>query len=315
MQPDILAARLTPPSAPRGPWRLALAYAWHMLMGGGVRRAVRYLARALVSPRATGRWLAYVETGPVRQAPLAARLDLAQKIYRPLCRRDLGLTRRIDLLQAHYDSLADRLSASAIARLAAGRPIVLATLSGRSGRRYHLTVARDCRFGKEGELTLGLRACDPDMALAVVTILIARPPGGGRLVSIGGLQGPARPHGRDDVVAATRDLHGLRPKRAAVAAACMLARWVDAGGIVAAANDTHVGHSLPRRMPVHADYDAFWIELGGIRRADGDFDLPIQPPQRSIADVPAKKRRDWLRRATMLDDLAGQLRRSLDAAL
>ncbi len=315
MQPDILAAPLTPSAAPRATWRLALAYAWHMMMNGGMRRAIRYLARTLASPQATGRWLAYVETGPARQAPLATRLDLAQKIHRPLGRRDLGLTDRIALLQTHYDGLADRLSAPAIARLAAGRPIILATLAGRSGRSYHLTVGRDCRFGKEGELTLAFRADSPAISLAVVTVLIGRSPDGRRLLSIGGLQGPAKPHGRDDVVAATRDLHGLRPKRAAVAAASMLARWLDAGSIVAASNDSHVGHDLPRRLPVHADYDSFWIELGGLRRSDGDYDLPVEAPRRSIDEVPARKRRDWLRRMAMLDDLAGQLRRSLAAAL
>ena len=315
MQPDILAAPLTPSPGPRAPWRLALAYAWHMLMAGGIRRTIRYLARTVASPQATGRWLAYIEDGPARQAPLATRLDLAQKIHRPLGRRDLGLTDRIALLQAHYDGLADRLSAPAIARLAGGRAIGLATLAGRSGRSYHLTVGRDCRFGKEGELTLALRTDNPAISLAVVTVLIGRAPDGHRLLSIGGLQGPAKPHGRDDVVAATRDLHGLRPKGAALAAACLLARWLDAGGIVAVSNDTHVGHDLPRRRPVHADYDSFWIELGGVRRTDGDYDLPVEPPRRAIDDVPARKRRDWLRRMAMIDDLAGQLRRSLDAAL
>jgi uncharacterized protein VirK/YbjX len=100
-----------------------------------------------------------------------------------------------------------------------------------------------------------------------------------------------------------------------LAAAGALAPWLGADGIVAASNGNHVGHSRQRRRDVSADYDAFWTELGGCLRADGDYDLPIAPPRRSAAEVPAKRRRDWLRRTAAIDDLARQVRRSLDATL
>ncbi|MFX4493669.1 DUF535 family protein, partial [Acinetobacter baumannii] len=94
--------------------------------------------------------------------------------------------------------------------------------------------------GKEGEITLALVARAPDVVLAAATLALGRAGDGSTLVSLGGLQGPPRPHGRDDVVAATRDLHGERPKRAVIAAAGALARWLGASSIVAASNANHV---------------------------------------------------------------------------
>ncbi len=314
MRPDIIATH-PPRQAHRPDWLLPLAYAAGMLASGGIRRAIRFLGRAATCPRATIGWLAYVDAGPLRAAPLAARLDLAQKIYRPFARRDVDLAGRIALLRAHYDGLAMRLSVAAIARLASGQSLVVGTLAGRSGRRYDVTMTRDCRFGKEGEITLALRARAPDIVLAAATLALGRAVDGSTLLSLGGLQGPPRPHGRDEVVAATRDLHGERPKRAVIAAAGALAHWLGAGGLVAVSNANHISHSMNRRGAFHADYDGFWEELGGSRRADGDYDLPIDPPRRSPDEVPAKRRKEWLRRTAAIDDLVGQVRRSLDAAL
>jgi uncharacterized protein VirK/YbjX len=314
MRPDVIATR-PPRLAGRPAWLLPLIYAAAMLAGGGIRRAVRFLGRGATCPRATVDWLAYVDAGPLRAAPLAARLDLAQKIYRPFARRDVDLAGRIARLRAHYDALALRLSVSAIARLASGRPLVLAMLPGRSGRRYDITVVRDCRFGKEGEISVALKARGPDIVLATATFALDRVRNGRPWLSLGGLQGPPRPHGRDEVVAATRDLHGLRPKRAVIAAAGALARWLGAGAIVAVSKVNHVSHATNRHAPIRADYDAFWEELGGSRRADGDFDLPLDPPRRSPDEVPAKRRKEWLRRCALTDDLAWQIPQSLDRAL
>ncbi|MGQ3029947.1 MAG: DUF535 family protein [Ferrovibrionaceae bacterium] len=314
MRPDVVATLLPRPAARPG-WLLPLVYAADLLASGGLRRAVRFLGRAATCPRATVCWLAYVDAGPPRAAPLPARLDLAQKIYRPFARRDVDLAGRIARLRAHYDVLALRLSVTGIARLASGKPLVLATLTGRSGRRYDIIVVRDCRFGKEGEISLVLQAHGPDLVLATLTLTLDRTRDGVPRLSLGGLQGPPRPHGRDDVVTATRDLHGLRPKRAVITAASALARWLGAGAMVAVSNANHVSHATNRRGPVHADYDTFWQELGGSRGAAGDFDLPVDPPCRSPDEVPAKRRKEWLRRSAIIEDLAQQVPRSLNGAL
>jgi uncharacterized protein VirK/YbjX len=73
----------------------------------------------------------------------------------------------------------------------------------------------------------------------------------------------------------------------------------------------NAGHPLRGRRRFHADYDAFWRELGGVEAADGWFLMPTTLPHRAEADVPSKHRALARRR----NELRGQAEQMLGDAL
>jgi uncharacterized protein VirK/YbjX len=148
--------------------------------------------------------------------------------------------------------------------------------------------------------------------LALLSFVIGTPsPTRAAMARIGGLQGSASPDAKEAVIAATRDLFGLRPKRLLVEAvyglvqrAEMMGTNID--GIVAVSNQTRV-HYSPRRPPIMADYDGFWEEWGANRDERGHFHLPSLPARRRPEDVPARKRKAWRHRQTLIDQVVGQI--------
>ena len=261
------------------------------LMGGDVLKAMRCLVAMTLRPGATRNWLTQlgaiadrVETPPP--------FDLVEKIYAPFSTRHLTVDQRANLLADHYWML-NRLAGPAVAdALWRGDRLTLAELSGRDGC-YVVTLARLSLFKSEGEMTFSLHPEGrPDRPLANLSVTLGAVDGKSPArVWIGGLQ--ACRGVREDVVRATRDLGGLRPKTVLMEAVWALThalahRGMAPQSLVAVSRENHaIGRDGPR-----PDYDAFWIECGGVRRAGGDFALSAWAPL-SPAGLSGKRATRW----------------------
>ena len=107
---------------------------------------------------------------------------------------------------------------------APGGAAQLARLSGRKNSRFRLCLvnATTVQTPREGECTICLtRDGDPTPLSRLTFSLTAFD--GSLALAIGGLQGPSPGHKRE-VIEATRDLHGLRPKDATLLAARAIAK-------------------------------------------------------------------------------------------
>ena len=106
----------------------------------------------------------------------------------------------------------------------------------------------------------------------------------------------------------TKLAHGLRP------ASLMLFLLRQVAGIAGAATlrgvgrETHAYWGHPRHGQIHFDYDAFWLEEGAERRADGLYTLSAQPRRRAPSELPSSKRALYARRYAWLDELSGEVR-------
>jgi uncharacterized protein VirK/YbjX len=239
---------------------------------------------------------------------------LRTKFLRSYYDRRTGPRRRLDLLRGHYDLEAALLTPAAIAALMRGETLPLARVADKAGRGYDFTLARHERYRAEGEMTLFMQAGDMDAPLAALTFHLGHDRDGRRIARIGGLQGPAGEDAKQRVIAATRALHGLRPKSAALHALAALAGALGAEGFEAVADARH-----PLRNDRHAfvaHNDAFWQENEGTRLPDGAFRLPLRRADaRAAEDIPAKKRKDWLARQALKQDLSDQIRAAAAAWL
>jgi uncharacterized protein VirK/YbjX len=94
---------------------------------------------------------------------------------------------------------------------------------------------------------------------------------------VGGLQGLAAGADKSIIVKATRALSGLRPKDAALVGVQAVARALGIERILAVAKQTHVlaAEWAFSDSVISRDYDAFWIERGGVTLLGVGFVLPI----------------------------------------
>ena len=220
-----------------------------------------YLLRSLLSPIVSTRWARFIHAyhRAFELGPPSSRVLL--KPVRSYVHLRLGPAARFDLLRGHYRLFRQLFSPACVQRVCGGEPIVVAELAARKGSVYGLAIAASTRVSmqREGEMAIFLVKRGVEEPVSKLSFAFARVDG--RLAMlIGGLQGPSVGHKRD-VIDATRELHGLRPKDATLLAARALAKAVGARSVHAVANRNHVLDRLSGASR-HADYDAYWRERG-----------------------------------------------------
>lgn len=220
-----------------------------------------YLLRSLLSPIVSTRWARFIGRYYRKFGAGSPPSRVLLKPVRSYVDLRLGPAGRLDVLRDHYRLFRQLFSRQCVRRVCAGEPIVVAELKARKGSVYCLVIAASVRVSmqREGELAIFLIKSDGDEPVGKLSLAFAHVEG--RLaVLIGGLQGPGTGHKRD-VIDATRELHGLRPKDAILLAARAFAQAVGATSVHAVANRHHILDRL-RDTSKHADYDAYWSERG-----------------------------------------------------
>jgi len=275
----------------------------------------KYVLRGLFALRAHNTWTAFLLRGiGGGQTRAQAQPHLLWKLQRPYLTSKAGLREKLTWLRAHHDWMEARLPAAMVAQLYRRGEADLARHTNTAGDvEYLWCLAFEPQFAKEGELILKLvrRANGRDDRLVALafTVYCER---GHCIAHIGCLQGPSSPQGADWIRQATKDFHGLRPMVAAVAGLLALCAHTGLDQIRAIAQAEHIyGTRWRRRDRVKFDYDAFWAELGGLRRGAG-WQLPAQLPRKDFAEISSQKRAQYRRRFALEDELAAQIGAALD---
>lgn len=271
--------------------------------------AVKLHARALTAPRLTRGWLAVLNSHPALAAIAVLQPRLLHKIYRPYLSTRLTRGERLAALAAHYRFIVQHGMAALTTQAVTGG-VELAAFAGKSGAHYTVVLHAIVPMEREGELVLQLR-CNNMLVQSVAFSFLAD--GLHASVGIGCLQGPQCGAGLDLARDATRDMHGLRPKNLLVRLVQQLGFAYGCCQMLMVGNDNRPVRKQLRKGRVHADYDAFWQEMGALQRSDGDYALrcmPLAPPD--LEQIQSKKRSEARRRhdllchvvATVLDNMA-----------
>ncbi len=274
-----------------------------------VKEKYLLLLGILCSPNSMRKWLAAVDNicqhAFLRKIPF----DLASKPTHKFLHSALRPAQRSRVLISHYDILLRVLGGKRVHGLIGGHDLLLATLTGKSGRRYELRLERSPTWsGREGELTCRLLAQNEWATVATLSFAVGAARREGPIwLWIGGLQGSARQYGKSFTVQVTRDLFGLRPKDLLMHAVYALKEHFGASEIAATSNFGHVGRGIFGLRRWTADYDLYWTELGG--KADGryTFKLPPRLRRRSAKEVVAAKRSAWRARHALIDEMLEDL--------
>jgi uncharacterized protein len=250
-----------------------------------------YLLRSLLSPIVSTRWARFIHSyhRAFEAGPPPSRVLL--KPVRSYIHVRLGPKARFDLLRDHYRLFRQLFSPACVRRVCAGEPIVVAELAARKGGVYCVAISAATRVSmqREGEMAISLIKRGAQEPVSKLAFAFGRVDG--RLaVLIGGLQGPSVGHKRE-VIDATRELYGLRPKDATLLAVRALAKAVGATSAHAVANRNHVLDRLSGVSKL-ANYDAYWRERGATPGGPLGF---VFPPLEEI--VAAGAGRDALKAA------------------
>jgi uncharacterized protein len=271
----------------------------------GIKRGLTFWRAAIREPEALRQWQQFLDA----HSPVAAHDLMMLRSLLPYMRQHFTAEQRRDLLRAHRLTMQKTFMADE--GFIAEPGLVVATLAGKNDDAYTLTIGGNT--SKEGEMAFGIYDTSGHY-MAKMEATIGPDEQGKPVLWIGGLQGAKPPLGRDEVVKATRDLFGLRPKGAVMLAAQTFAQMLGLTALRAPGNEGHISQrgfrKLRAKRKIYADYGQFWEEIGGVRytMASDEYILPVTPQVREVSEVKPNKRSEWKKRQTISEDLAAQVR-------
>ncbi|WNI61450.1 VirK/YbjX family protein [Enterobacter asburiae] len=301
---------------PKSGWQLFKNLAFGEIAPGLAWEKIAYrrkfMLRSLATPLSTARLLSELAKLPHLMQMLQVQPGLPCRLHRPWLTVNMDRQRALASLSWHYQMMCRQLPATLAHGYLSKQGVTLLTLTGKDEQQFTVRLCADAFMDKEGEATLVF--CDgQNTALAEMTFTLCLFEGKSTLF-IGGLQG-AKAHVPHELIqGATKACHGLFPKRLLVEAAMTLGAAFPVEQIVAVSNDTHIYRSWRYRKKKEgkllADYDSFWLSLGGEKQDNGNFMLPLVMPRKPMEEIASKKRAEYRRRYALLDSLIQQVKQA-----
>ncbi|WON78177.1 VirK/YbjX family protein [Serratia sp. UGAL515B_01] len=265
---------------------------------------LKFLCRSLLCWPTTRALLNTLVANPLLDEILSAQPDLPCKLHRPYLAANMNRMESLFALRDHYDLIAQRMPIKVCLGYLSNS-FTLGCAEDKNGGQIHLQLTSIGKLSKEGEATLLMRNAQGVM-LAEITFTLMNYHQQPTLF-IGGLQGAEQGVPHSEIQNTTKACHGLFPKRLALEGVTYLAHHLGIQQIIAVGNTTHVyqnwRYSHKKKDVLHADYDQFWLSMGGKQLDHGYFLLPARIARKSLEDIASKKRAEYRRRYQLLDEL------------
>jgi len=277
-------------------------------------RRLLFVFRHLRSPRLSAQWLEFLAT--TRLAPVARENpSLYRKPIRPYVSLRWPAATRVAAMIHHYEFLARVVEPEIFGRIASPAGAVLLSFPARTGDHFTVRLRYDAKFRKEGEVTVDLDSAMLGDRVSSLTFVVAAGAAGLPCLVIGAVSGLPAGADKDIIKHTTKALFGLRPKALLLLVVQELAQAWGIPVLLGVGSRVHPSRHLiyrlnhRRRFPIA--YDDFWREMGGRRRNDGLFALPLATPTRDLREIESHKRSLYRHRQTLTAALQAQLRASL----
>ncbi|MFC0229213.1 VirK/YbjX family protein [Serratia aquatilis] len=265
---------------------------------------LKFLCRSLLCWSTTHALLDMLAANPLLDEILSAQPGLPCKLHRPYLAANMSRIECLFALRDHYDLIAQRMPLKM--RLGyLSQPFTLSCAEDKNGEQICLQLASLDKLNKEGEATLLMRNAK-GLMLAEITFTLMNYHQQPTLF-IGGLQGAEYGVPHAEIQSTTKACHGLFPKRLALEGVGYLAQHLGIRQVIAVGNTTHIyqnwRYHRKKKDLLHADYDQFWLSMGGKPLDNGYFLLPTRIARKPLEDIASKKRAEYRRRYQLLDEL------------
>lgn len=278
----------------------SVALVWQLDANKKGVRVARYITKGLLHPVASLKWALALRNAPELCRWFSHNPRLLLKPARHYINRNYTFALRSKIIFNHYAILNSFLSQPSFEFLAQGNPILLADLVGKNGGGYQILLGKT--DSREGELFLQLR--DSTQCIEVYWFVFSFNMYEDQTgIEIGCVQGPKGKDTRALIKRATKELYGIRPRNLLADALYALAKIWNLTKHSGACNRSRVYNG----DKTHADYDAFWLELGGTLGKNGMFHLPTELRHHQLSEVTSHHRSEYRRRIKLREDLGKQV--------
>lgn len=254
-----------------------------------------WLLRSLLAPLTAVRWSGFVDRFYDRYADASPATRVLLRPLRAYGRKGLSAHQRAELLMRHHELMEKTFRHQLMSMIYSRATVELATFEGKGSKfRIGLCDSTDITMPREGEIGMFFQSLPDGAILAKMSILLDIVDGKA-VLGIGGIQGGIG--AKTAIVAATRRLHGLRPKDALLLAARSMAHTAGLAEVHAICNALHIiapGDEARK----HSDYDSYWEERGAETTAPYGFKFPSR-----MDPIEGTKARDETKRQII--DLVG----------
>ena len=272
----------------------------------------KFFLRTLFLSPITLKWFDKLIQYPLLGYYFSCQTNLPCKLQRPYLASCLSQQERFEALAYHYDFLARHPDSMTKAFYNPNIACELADVKVKNDANIKIALQARNKFAREGEISLYFYDNDGiDLATITFTIMQYQQK---TTLFIGGLQGIGHHDARIRVQQATKQCYGLFPKRVALEAALVIARYFNLEQIVAVGNKTHIYNNWrynTRQERILSDYDDFWLTIDGKQDSNGLFILPNQIYRKSLDEIASKKRSEYRNRYALLDQLENSITENL----
>ncbi|AVF37594.1 VirK/YbjX family protein [Rahnella sikkimica] len=266
---------------------------------------VKYAVRTLLHPLDTLKVLDKMATEPVWQDALSVQTKLPNKIHKPYLYLGLPSAGRADALVDHYEFVKNLTNASLKNALLSAGGYTVTQFAGKEGESFRVVLGSIGKSEREGEANMFLYM--GETRLAALTFSVVQRPEGATIV-VGGFQGANRSTPHEVIKQATKSCYGLFPKRLLLESLQRIAEQSGVKNILAVSDTGHVFRSLRyrhRKKNVFvASYNEFWDSISAAVYSPELYDVPLELPRKTMEEIPSKKRSEYRKRYTLLDELS-----------
>lgn len=261
------------------------------------RERLKLLLGTAFFPRATSRWLSYLDADTHLQHHARQFPKLVTRIYRPYALRSFNCSQRVTLMIQHHEIL--RLNGwSNLVDASRNAPLQIAKWTANDGNIVTLQLVSLRDGHREGDHSLQL-LWGSEVLFSLTFVL--RETQQVRQLLVTRLQGSQNSSAQELIRNATKALHGLRPADFLLQMARNLASKLGCSDVVLVSNRQRVALNPLRRFRIKLDLDKFWLERGASVHSDGLFVMSPEVEIRSdFTDIPSNKRAQARRRSDVL---------------
>ncbi|UTZ43876.1 VirK/YbjX family protein [Vibrio campbellii] len=262
---------------------------------------VKFIARALFY-RKSFKYLADNIEASLLELLCTRAHRFLEKPFRPYIIKNGPAFDRSTLVVDHYNTVSKLVSPELIHEIYTDTEGLTLTSFEIDNILYSVRLVYEARYQKEGDMSLVLHSQE-DGNFYTLSFCLGHE-NGKRFIMIGGLQGPPScEENNAKIKKLTRKLYGQRPKSLMVGLLSIVAQVWGIETLLAVKTQSHT--YAARRYSkgrIKTDYDALWVELGGIEYDRHFYSIDVNAPRRDIEGMSRSKRSMYRRRYEWLDN-------------
>lgn len=270
------------------------------------RKKIKFIMRSLVLLPHTNKVGNFLRGHKFLSKTIYEYPMLVSKIHRPYLCNSFKINKKVDSIIDHYKYIDNYFNIDIIEKLYFKKKIELAEIEGKNESKFKLILSLYPNFDKEGEMNISLLNENKDI-LAILTFSFIKE-NNRYSIFIGGLQGASKGIDHVEIKEATKNLFGLFPKKIVIEALFFLEKSL---GVkldkIAVSTAQHIylanRYKAKKQRTVHADYNKFWESLEGKVYKNIFYLLPKELKRKDILEVPSKKRNQYRKRFSILEDI------------